>query len=145
MIANAPPYYHCSPKDRPVEECRLTLRTVLVFFSARALRGGPRLLVQIAVTAVLLGLLARLLPEPVSDIAFGTSYSNLWRWPFAQIGGEEDGGGGLRIVVFGSSDVASPSVVRQLEGNEDTATGKSWMEYLCEEVTFLALLEYVRY
>lgn len=108
---------------------KLGLRALFTFFSLKALRGGPRLLPQIAICVMLLLILTRLLPTRLSDIAFGSSYTKTLKWRPNE--GDDDGsiGGSLRIVVFGGGDVGSPNTT---PGNTYQST--SWTDVLCREL-----------
>lgn len=108
----------------------LGLKSLFAFFSAKAMRGGPRLLSQITICVVILFTLTRLLPTRFTDVAFGPSYTKILKWrPTAE---HDDGsvGGGLRIVVFGGGDVATPNKGQEEIGFAD----KSWTEILCQQV-----------
>lgn len=108
---------------------RLGLRTLFAFFSVKALRGAPRLLPQIAAGVVFLVLLARILPAYMSEIAFGKSYTRVVKW---KPSGGDDGsiGGGLRVVVFGGSDIATPAEGPIRLGGQN----ESWTEVMCQQV-----------
>lgn len=135
MIANGPSGW---PLGDHTGHDHFCLRSLLAFFSNRVLKGGgPRLLLHLALCLVGIILLTRLLPERVSGVTFGSSYSDLVRW---KPGGKEDGqrpaseeeiGGGLRIVVFGENGIAVPARSENGGGSE---SAKGWTEVLCKEV-----------
>lgn len=101
------------------------VRNCLTFFSTRVFRGRARLIIALVVLFNLVFLV--LLPDRLSGV-FGHEFGTLLRFR----GGEDrHGGGGLRIVSFGSPDLAMGSE-RRNSGNS-----KSWTEYLCDEVSFL--------
>ncbi|OIW25698.1 hypothetical protein CONLIGDRAFT_559713, partial [Coniochaeta ligniaria NRRL 30616] len=117
----------------------------LAFFSAKVLRGGPKALVQLVTCFVALVLIMKLLPHRLTDVGYGG-----WSWQKAKNGedaqksGLEDDGsvaGGLRIVVFGESDVATPARL-QGRGSEEVE-GRSWTELLCEELNCSSYLSFV--
>ena len=72
----------------------------------------------------------------MTDIAFGPTYGSIWHDDSKTGKGpseKEDVGGGLRIVVFGESDIATPS----LTGSEMDGELLTWTESLCAEVRIL--------
>jgi hypothetical protein len=108
----------------------LGLKSLFAFFSTKAMRGGPRFLYQITICVVILLTLTKLLPSRFTDVAFGSSYGRILKWrPTTE---HDDGsiGGGLRIVVFGGGDIASPNKRPEESGVPD----KSWTEILCQQV-----------
>jgi hypothetical protein len=110
----------------------LGLKTFLAFFSVKAIRGGPRLLPQIAICIVILITLTRLMPSRLFDIAFGSSYTKILKWrPSGYADDDGSVGGGLRVVVFGGGDIATP--IKAL-GTGDVDPRNSWTEVLCQEV-----------
>lgn len=108
----------------------LGLKTLFAFFSAKAMRGGPRLLPQIAICVVILIALTKLLPTKFSDIAFGSGYTRILKWRPTSSYDDGSVGGGIRIVSFGGGDITSPNK-RQ---DEAGVTDKSWTEVLCEQL-----------
>ncbi|KAI1873719.1 uncharacterized protein JN550_002988 [Neoarthrinium moseri] len=109
----------------------LGLKTLFAFFSAKAIRGGPRLLPQLAICVVILIILTRLLPNHFTDIAFGSNYTKMLKWrPSADKHEDGSAPGGLRIVVFGGGDIASPN---KMPGNPELPD-QSWTEILCEQL-----------
>ncbi|KAJ0158412.1 hypothetical protein CTA2_11627, partial [Colletotrichum tanaceti] len=125
-----------SPRNPLDQCCEMDFRTLLAFLSTRVLRGGPRLVVQLTLAALALLLLGRFLASPTSS---DTLISPASRWSWSPFGGAESddttsadvvgtgGPGGLRVVAFGSPDVATPSTGKG-------TGGKSWTEMLCEEL-----------
>ncbi|KAH7399922.1 hypothetical protein BKA64DRAFT_707606 [Cadophora sp. MPI-SDFR-AT-0126] len=74
----------------------------------------------------------------LQKITLGTAidnYSSLWSWSEDESNGEEDAGGGTRLVVFGDSWVDDT-----LE-NQD-AKGKSWPEVMCERINCTSRLNF---
>lgn len=114
-------------------DCNLSFKTLLGFLSTRVLRGGSRLVIQLIVAGFGLVLLGNLFTSPSSDLIIAGSK---WSWsPFGSSRSDADVGngqpGGLRLIVFGSPDIATPS---NGKGN-----GKGWTEMLCEEVSIFFL------
>lgn len=132
-MINGPSYYQHKLPRRPAtgghgqQEKFVGLGSFLAFFSARVLRGGPKALVQLTACFAAMVLLTKLL-------AGGRNYGRGggWSWQKAGSGVDDDDdgsvAGGLRIVVFGESDVATPA---HLQLN---AESRSWTEILCDEV-----------
>ncbi|KAK9414768.1 hypothetical protein SUNI508_10886 [Seiridium unicorne] len=109
---------------------KLGLKTLFAFFSTKAMRGGPRLLPQITICVVILITLTKLLPTRFTDVAFGSGYTKILKWrPTVE---HDDGSvaGGLRVVVFGGGDIASPNKSPEETGFAD----KSWTEILCQQL-----------
>ncbi|EOO00331.1 hypothetical protein UCRPA7_4249 [Phaeoacremonium minimum UCRPA7] len=130
MIANGPQY---SLLGRPGLGDRFGLHTILAFFSNRVLRGGPKILLNLATCLVALIIITKLLPSRMTDIAFGPTYGSIWHDDSKTGKGpseKQDVGGGLRIVVFGESDIATPS----LTGSEMDGELLTWTESLCAEL-----------
>lgn len=131
MIANGPQY---SLLGRPGLGERFGLHTILAFFSNRVLRGGPKILLNLATCLVALIIITKMLPSRMTDIAFGPTYGGIWhddaKTDKAAGEKEEEVGGGLRIVVFGQSDIATPA----LTAGEEEGSILSWTEVLCAEV-----------
>ncbi len=122
------------------------MRALLTFFSARVLRGGPRILLHLAICLVALLFIIKLMPQGLSDAAFGSLSSgytySFWEWSDEDryrhdTAGEATFKGdvysevdGLRLVVFGEDDIATPT--RSQEG--DNSESPSWTQVLCREV-----------
>lgn len=135
---------------------KLGLHSLVTFFSGRVIRGGPRILFHLAACFVVLILIVKLAPHEL----FGGLYSSgsFFEWnesqPAEAFGGQTQPGvedglaeganstnvlgdgqdteiGGLRVVVFGEADVASPSRLRTYRG---TTRRPGWTELLCHEV-----------
>jgi hypothetical protein len=127
---------------------RFGLHTMLAFLSIRVLRGGPRMLAQLGAFFGLVIFITKSMPQGSSDVASSTSAS-LWQWPLdgkekkvhIEIEMEdwstccentkEDVGGGLRVVVFGGNDIATPTQIRRNKGTRNP----SWTELLCAKVS----------
>lgn len=104
------------------------VRNCLTFFSTRVFRGRARLIIALVVLLNIVFLV--LLPNRLSGV-FDSDFGTLLRF---RGGDRGHGGGGLRIVSFGSPDLTMGSE-RRNSGNS-----KSWTEYLCDEVSFLKTL-----
>ena len=148
MTAHARTHSYGSP--RPGNRDTLGMRALLTFFSARVLRGGPRILLHLAICLVALLFIIKLMPQGLSDAAFGSlssSYSySFWEWSDedkyrhaaeggpasfkGDVYGDEDG---LRLVVFGGDDIATPTRSQASDNSESP----SWTQLLCREVSLL--------
>ncbi|TQN69335.1 hypothetical protein CSHISOI_06015 [Colletotrichum shisoi] len=120
-----------SPRN-PLDQCEMNFRTLLGFVSTRVLRGGPRLVIQLILAAFALLVLGRFLASPTSS---DTLFSSGSRWSWSPFGGSAVGTGrpgGVRVVAFGSPDIATPSTGRGTDGKG--TDGKGWTEMLCEEL-----------
>ncbi|KAI1635659.1 hypothetical protein F4809DRAFT_663788 [Biscogniauxia mediterranea] len=112
-----------------VEE--LGLKDFATICSIKALRGAPKLLPKVAVGGVSFLLLTYLWLLYLAGGSLRPNYFevNTWRPATAEEVARE-AGGGLRVVVFGGGDVATPNrFPRQPEG--DTTT---WTEVMCQEL-----------
>ncbi|KLU87130.1 hypothetical protein MAPG_06134 [Magnaporthiopsis poae ATCC 64411] len=141
MIANGSPYgQHTSP-DGPMCWSRPGVHALLAWLSTRVLRGGPRLLLQVAACILGIYLLSTTLPQRAADVTLGSGYSSLWKWAGTRTGGGsavDDGsvGGGLRVVVFGASDMAT------IPDEDDATAETTWAEAMCTELdcsTYISL------
>lgn len=133
-MINGPSYYQYKLPRRSApggmhgqQEKFVGLGSFLAFFSARVLRGGPKALVQLTACFAAMVLLTKLLPG-------GRNYARGgWGWQKSGSGVDDDDDGsvpgGLRIVVFGESDVATPARL-----SDEDRESRSWTEILCEEV-----------
>lgn len=115
----------------PFDQCNLSFKTLIGFISTRVVRGGPRLIIQIFLAAFSLLLLGRFFTSPTSTDTLFSSGSR-WSWsPFGKSENNEEvgfgGPGGVRVVTFGSPDIATPSTMKD-------SKAKGWTEMLCEEV-----------
>ncbi|KAL5614428.1 hypothetical protein BROUX41_004533 [Berkeleyomyces rouxiae] len=114
--------------------CKAT--AVAMIFSHRITRGGPRLLTAAVVSLLVVTLYLTRFAMPE------TSLSSLTRplydsWQPADDDEASSPDGGLRIVVFGTPDVAT--VIEGTAGKQE----KSWTEKLCEELRCSEHLSYV--
>lgn len=137
MIINGPSHYQYKLPRRPVGlQEKFGFGTFLAFFTTKVIRGGPRILLHLITAVVLLLLVLKVVPQ-------GYIRYNLWSWHKTESGdNSNDSGsgtandgsvpGGLRIVVFGGHDVATPG---RTPGPEYLDMDKrSWTELLCAEV-----------
>jgi hypothetical protein len=137
MIINGPSHYQYKLPRRPIGlQEKFGFGTFLAFFTTKVIRGGPRILLHLITGVVLFLLVLKLIPH-------GHVRYNLWSWHKATIDDNSNGAGsgtasdgsvrgGLRIVVFGGHDVATPG---RAPGPEYLDVDKrSWTELLCAEV-----------
>jgi len=108
-----------------------SLRCLVTFLSHRLLRGGPRRLLHVGLFCLALVVLTGVLPQRLSEVVLGATCTTIWRWDSTP---QPDKGGGLRIVLFGEHDIATPE-----RNGIDGSTGPSWTEVLCQEVCRRAL------
>ncbi|KAI8245065.1 hypothetical protein K4K57_002640 [Colletotrichum sp. SAR 10_99] len=102
-------------------DCNLSLKTLLGFISTRVLRGGPRFVIQVILALFALIVLGRFFTSSSSDLI------NAPKWSWSPFGGSSEDAnlaGGVRVVAFGSPDIATPV----------TGKGKGWTEMFCEEL-----------
>lgn len=141
MIANGSPYGLPTSPNGTRYFGWPRVHALLAWLSTRVLRGGPRLLLQVTACILVIYLVTTTLPQRASDIAFGKGYDALWKWAGRRTGGRpavDDGSvaGGLRVVVFGASDMATIP-------DGDDATGETtWSEVMCTELdcsTYISL------
>ncbi|KAI1412360.1 hypothetical protein F5Y13DRAFT_190356 [Hypoxylon sp. FL1857] len=116
----------------------LALKTLVTFSTAKMLRGGSRLLPQIVVGATTLLLGAYLWSSHFASRALGPDYTRIIEWE----SGESENGhasGGLRIVVFGGGDIATPSRASWQIG----APSAGWTDILCLQLDCKTYLSYM--
>jgi hypothetical protein len=131
MLAKSAPWHTAYPDSYSTySRCQLDVISFLTFYVSRVWRSGPRFALQVGVIIATLVYVSGLLPQRLADVTFGQVYSDLVRWSFTPDDGSV--GGGIRIVVFGSPDIATP-VTLERNGKKAPAR-KSWTELLCEEV-----------
>ncbi|KAK1982505.1 hypothetical protein LZ30DRAFT_590436 [Colletotrichum cereale] len=124
-------YSSTSGSGSPFDHCDMSIKTLLGFISTRVLRGGPRLVLQLILAAFGLLLLGKFFTSPTSTDTLFSSGSR-WSWsPFGKSEGQQvvgsGGPGGVRVVAFGSPDIATPSTGKG-------SKSKGWTEMLCEEL-----------
>ncbi|KAI2464599.1 hypothetical protein F4781DRAFT_412480 [Annulohypoxylon bovei var. microspora] len=102
----------------------LTLKALVTFGTAKVLRGGSRLLPQIAVGATILLFGSYLWSSHFISRTANPDYAIEWDVGETTIGGV---GGGLRIVVFGGGDITTPN---RASWKADGPTS-AWTDILC--------------
>jgi len=92
--------------------------------------GASIVLTLLSIVSIILLLPTSKVSTRLQEIALGTSIDgSLWHWSASYEEAEEDlGGEGTRLVIFGDSWVDDIH-----EGGQE-GKGKSWADYLCEEV-----------
>ncbi|KAI4867218.1 hypothetical protein F4820DRAFT_226626 [Hypoxylon rubiginosum] len=119
--------YPCGA-DSPLE--LLPLKAVVTIGTAKILRGGSRLLPQLAVGVAVLLFGAYLWLSNYIGNTLSHDYTKVVEWG----AGEQEKGradGGLRVVVFGGGDVATLSEASwQVEG-----PNAGWTETLCQQAS----------
>lgn len=103
-------------------------QSVLGFFFNKGVRGGPRVLLNLAAVLVGLFIFLKLLPARMTESA-------LQRFPrpetvWSGLSGGAGKSGGLRVVVFGELDIGTP-----VGANPEDEDPKSWTEMLCDQVS----------
>ncbi|KAI2617486.1 hypothetical protein GGR54DRAFT_648985 [Hypoxylon sp. NC1633] len=98
--------------------------------TAKLLRGSPRLLPQIAVGVTTLLFGAYLWSSKLAGHTSSPSHTNIMKWELGKpVNGSRDGG--LRIVVFGGGDVATPPKASKLLGGPNAG----WTDILCQQAS----------
>ncbi|KAK0104014.1 hypothetical protein ONS96_005119 [Cadophora gregata f. sp. sojae] len=100
--------------------------------------AGAVLLTVLSILSICLLLPKSRVGTRLQNVTLGTAienYSSLWRWHEDSSSGEEDIGGGIRLVVFGDSWVDDTP---ENQGNK----GKSWPEVMCEEINCTSRLTF---
>ncbi|KAM7206041.1 hypothetical protein V8F33_000871 [Rhypophila sp. PSN 637] len=141
---------------------------LVTFFSTRVIRGGPRILLHLAVSLVVVVLIFKLAPDTLfaslypttsffnwnpdqvvqavgAQIQSGTEDTQIATSDTTSVVGNDQGAkgaaaGGLRIVVFGEDDVASPSRSR----NYRATRRPSWTELLCHDLRCTSYLSFTQ-
>ncbi|KAI1139857.1 hypothetical protein F5Y05DRAFT_412037 [Hypoxylon sp. FL0543] len=116
----------------------LTLKTLITFSTAKVLRGGSRLLPQIAFGATTLLLGAYLWSSHYANRALSPDYTRIVQWQAGESVNRHEGGG-LRIVVFGGGDIATPSRAWWQIGGRNAA----WTDVLCSQLECNTYLSYM--
>lgn len=99
-----------------------SLARTLVFCSTRAWRGGFRVLLQISAVLLTIFILFGLLPERMGGSSNLIGYKDMLSWK-----AEHEQQSNLRIVVFGSPDVAGSAA-------DQVHVRTTWTEELCKQV-----------
>lgn len=140
MITNTPSHnYHYTSLDGQHSFFdQYGCRAVLVWLSSRFLRSGHKLIIQVVACVAALLLIAHSLPQRASDVALGRGYSSFLGWARGKASAAADDASeatGLRVVVFGASDIATLPDKK----NGDV----TWSEIMCEELecsTYISLV-----
>lgn len=104
----------------------LCFQSLLGFFFNKGVRGGPKVLLNLAGVLLALIIFVKLLPQHMTESALSSLPQSVW----SSVGSQDDSvAGGLRIVVFGENDIGTP--VGMQPEYEDA---QSWTQALCEEV-----------
>lgn len=104
------------------------LSAVLGFFFNKGVRGGPRVLLNLAAVLVGLFIFIKLLPARMTDSALQRIPIPETVWSGLSAGAGRSGG--LRIVVFGELDIGTP-----VGADPEDDDPKSWTEMLCDQVS----------
>lgn len=104
-------------------------QAVLGFFFNKGVRGGPRVLLNLAAVLVGLFIFLKLLPARMTESALQTIPIPESVW--SGLSGGAGRSGGLRIVVFGELDIGTP-----VGANPEDEDPKSWTEMLCDQVSW---------
>lgn len=110
-------------------------QSLLGFFFNKGVRGGPRVLLNLAAVLFALFIFVRLLPQRMTDSALQSIPIPQSIW--SSLGGGSDNSlhGGLRIVVFGEIDIGTP-----VGADEEVKGSKTWTEALCDQVSVTVML-----
>lgn len=102
---------------------------VLGFFFNKGVRGGPRVLMNLAGVLVVLIIFVKLLPSNMTESALQVIPlpTKIWSGSSHQ---QYTVPAGLRIVVFGELDIGTP-----VGGSQETEGSRSWTEALCDQVS----------
>lgn len=103
-------------------------QALLGFFFNKGVRGGPRVLLNLAAVLVGLFIFVKLLPASMTESALHSIPIPQTVWSGLSLGNNRPGG--LRIVVFGELDIGTP-----VGANPEDEDPKSWTEMLCDQVS----------
>ncbi|EHA54151.1 hypothetical protein MGG_08927 [Pyricularia oryzae 70-15] len=138
IVNNGSPQYHMSLDGQHSFFDQYGCRAVLVWLSSRMFRSGHKLILQVIACMAAVLLLTHSLPQRASDVALGRGYSDWIGWARGKASeavGDASEAAGLRVVVFGASDIATLP---------DTKKGDmAWPEVMCEELectTYISLV-----
>lgn len=104
----------------------LKLKAIVTIGTTKMLRGGSRLFPQMAVVVTLLLFGSYLWSSHLASHALNSDYARVLKWKGDEPE-ERNFGGGLRIVVFGGGDIATPSRASWQLGGPNVA----WTDILC--------------
>lgn len=112
----------------------MCFQSLLGFFFNKGVRGGPRVLLNLAAVLFALFIFVRLLPERMTESALQSipMPQSIWSSLGAESGNSLHGG--LRIVVFGEIDIGTP-----VGADEEVQGSKTWTEALCDQVSVTVL------
>lgn len=140
IVNNGSPQYHMSLDGQHSFFDQYGCRAVLVWLSSRMFRSGHKLILQVIACMAAVLLLTHSLPQRASDVALGRGYSDWIGWARGKASeavGDASEAAGLRVVVFGASDIATLP---------DTKKGDmAWPEVMCEEVGDFGSLYLINY
>lgn len=105
----------------------LCFQSLLGFFFNKGVRGGPRVLLNLAGILLALIIFVKLLPQSMTESALSSIPKGVWPSIASQT--DDSVPGGLRIVVFGENDIGTPVGIQP-----ETETSRSWTQALCDEV-----------
>lgn len=109
----------------------LCFQSVLGFCFNKGVRGGPRVLLNLAGLVVGLYLFVKLLPSHMTEGALQAIPLPKTAWSSLGLPGNS-GLAGPRIVVFGELDIGTP-----VGANQEREDSKTWTEALCVRVSGL--------
>lgn len=109
----------------------LTVKTLLAIGTTKMLRGGLRLLPQIAVGVTVLLFGAYLWSSHFANHSLGFGHVQPLEWKIAEPEVDRRIDGSLRIVVFGGGDVATPNKASWKIGGPNAG----WTEVLCQQAS----------
>ncbi|KAI8630774.1 hypothetical protein F5Y19DRAFT_473893 [Xylariaceae sp. FL1651] len=125
------------PPKHSIRLERWSLKALAGICSLKAFRGGPKILLNVAVGVVLLTAVTYTWSSLRTPGAlFGSDYLGGLKGKEAKKIG--DGGGGLRIVVFGGGDAATP-----IQSSTKSESQAAWTEIMCQELDCGAYLSFV--
>ncbi|KAK3989627.1 hypothetical protein QBC44DRAFT_82942 [Cladorrhinum sp. PSN332] len=134
------PFHHDTPPFR--------LQYLIAFLPSRFLRSGPRTIVHFTACFAFLILLVKMMTLSASSLVVlnkTESASKTWLWTTeVEVSNgagkhESHSGKGLRIVVFGQDDAATPGRMSTLNG----ARMPSWTDVMCDELNCDTLLSFI--
>ncbi|KAI0008742.1 hypothetical protein F4779DRAFT_641349 [Xylariaceae sp. FL0662B] len=108
----------------------LGLKALTAIRSTRAFLGGSKLLTRVVVGTLGFFLIISFWPSQFPGFPLQSEYFKVLMWK-PDDADREDKGGGLRIVVFGGGDVATPC---KSEGQSGRQT-EAWTEILCRQAS----------
>lgn len=106
----------------------MCFQSLLGFFFNKGVRGGPRVLLNLAGVLVALIIFVKLLPQRMAESALQSIPQGVW--PSLGSPGNDGTPVGLRIVVFGEIDIGTP-----VGADEEMIGSKTWTQALCDQVS----------